>query len=146
MIELDFNGQRIKEVLKDTKHENRYANSIFSKREELQQTITIALNKKKKDLEGITKLISFNNMILGILERNNDLESDFNNNIDRNLEIKSESLIETYTELYETIKELQKREKDLVCEINNVLSDKENLNNSDKKTLEEDLSSAGKYK
>ena len=54
-----MNGQRVKDVLKDTKYENRYINSLYTKREELSHVMNAALNKKKKEIEGKSKKFSW---------------------------------------------------------------------------------------
>ncbi len=44
--------EKIKDILKDTKYENKFINSLFLKSEELQHTMHLTLSKKKKEIEG----------------------------------------------------------------------------------------------
>jgi len=81
------------------------------------------------------------------LEKNNSLEETLIAGVDKKTFQKhAENLTKSYLQMCTQVKELQKEEKDLLCEINEVLSEKENLNSSDKKILEELSSLIGKYK
>lgn len=51
-MELDTQSQRIKDILRDLKYENKYVNSILSKKEELQLIMHQALARKKKEIES----------------------------------------------------------------------------------------------
>jgi len=54
---MELESQRIKDVLKDTKYENKYVNSLFAKQEDLSQITQLSLNKRKKEIESIESYI-----------------------------------------------------------------------------------------
>jgi len=82
-----------------------------------------------------------------ILQRNSQLERNLEDSTDeKNFNEQAEELCRSYLELSTQIKSLQRKEKDLLCEINNVLSEKENLKTTDRKGVEELSNLAGKLK
>ena len=86
-------------------------------------------------------------MSIAILQRNSQLEDTLNDNTEENVfREKAKNVSEEYLELNQQIKELQKKEKDLLCEINEVLTEKENLQSTERKDLEEIKTSILKLK
>lgn len=81
------------------------------------------------------------------MQRNSQLEDSLNDTTEENVfREKAKKVSEEYMELNQQIKELQKKEKDLLCEINEVLTEKENLQSTERKELEEIKTSVIKLK
>jgi uncharacterized protein YlxW (UPF0749 family) len=84
---------------------------------------------------------------IAILQRNSQLEDNLNDSTEENVfRDKAKKVSEEYMELNQQIRELQKKEKDLLCEINEVLTEKENLQSTERKDLEEIKTSIIKLK
>ncbi len=81
------------------------------------------------------------------MQRNSQLERNLEDSTDeKHFNEQAEELCRAYMELSTQIKSLQRKEKDLLCEINNVLSEKENLKTTDRRGVEELSNLAGKLK
>lgn len=63
-MEFGIDSQMIRDVLKDMKYENKYVNSLFSKREELNHIMNVALAKKKREIESTPSNDNFHSHFL----------------------------------------------------------------------------------
>ncbi len=81
------------------------------------------------------------------MQKNNQLERTLKEaNDDQILDEQAQMLTEAYSELGIQIRELNHKEKELLYEINEILSEKENLATIDKKEIDDLTSVISKYK
>lgn len=72
------------------------------------------------------------------MQRNNQLEESLNDNSDDKMyNEKAEDLSEQYKKISLQVKAMQKKEKGLLCEINDILTEQENLSTGERRALED---------